>query len=239
MKRPKMSALLPEYPSACHLPWKPNTRGDRIADAEDVAPIFSSDRVVVQEKIDGANCGMALVDGHPGIRSRTKILRKGGLNRYMNPSMAQFAPVFNWFYENKKKFEKLVNQFGNYTVYGEWMVQQHGMYYDNLPDMFVAYDLYDQDRGQYMDPNHAAAALCLSGFATVPMLKFGKVANYEELEALANLPSKFSTDLPGEGIFVKAGDGGWTTCRFKMVRQGFVQGVLLGDEIKKNDLEDK
>ena len=44
-------------------------------------------------------------------------------------------------------------------------------------------------------------------------------------------------DKKREGVIVKVSDGEVITHRFKMVRQGFDQGCLLGDEIKKNKLE--
>ena len=235
MKTPSLKSLLPEYPATRHLPWKPNTKGDHIADESEAAVVFGS-RCMVQEKIDGANCGMALVDGHPVIRNRTKLLRKGDLSKNLNPSLAQFAAAFTWFYKNLEKFEKIVNLAGPVTVYGEWMVQQHGMKYDLLPDWFVAFDLYDQEKGNYIDPFTGMDMLARAGFSVIPGELSSPVESYEQLEEIANRPSRYASGEKREGIYVKVSDGKWVTDRFKMVREGFQQGCLLGDEIKRNQI---
>lgn len=237
MKTPKPSKILPEYPATEHLPWKPNTNGDRIASEKDASIIFSASHVTIQEKADGANCGMSLFDGHPLIRSRTKFLRKGGFRPGANPSLAQFSSVFNWFHNNKKKFEKLNKELGSVSVYGEWMVQQHGMEYTNLPDWFVAFDVYDWESGRYLAPHRAIPALHNAGFSTVPLIGEKNIlTNYEQLETFANIYSAFSPDKLVEGIYLKVDDGSWVTGRFKMVREGFIQGSLLEDKIKKNKI---
>lgn len=227
-------SILPEYPSLRHLPWKPNNKGDNIASEEEASIIFNSS-ILIQEKIDGANCGMTFLDGHPVVRSRTKILRKG--QDLKNPSLKQFASAWNWMHENQQKFEQLA-EIGPYSVYGEWMIQQHGMVYDRLSDWFIAYDLYDYEKQHFLAAHISDQILKSLMFETIPALILldSKIVSYEFLEELANKTSFFSEQLR-EGIIVKTFDEQWTTGRFKMVRQGFDQGCLLGDTIKKNILK--
>lgn len=230
--------MLPEYPSLRHLPWKPNSKGDKIATDDEAAVIFSGAMVCVQEKIDGANCGMGFLEGHPVVRTRTKILRKG--QELKNPSQKQFAAAWNWMHDRKDRFDKL-DEAGPYAVFGEWMVQQHGMVYDKLPEWFVAYDLFDYEKEHFVDPGKADKILRDCGFETIPITFYGqslsiKPLTYAHLEEWANLPSWFAVDAKREGIVVKVSDGEWTTDRFKMVRQGFDQGCLLGETLKKNKL---
>ena len=229
--------ILPEYPSTLHLPYKPNTKGDKVASEFDVAPIFIGPITCIQEKIDGANCGMAYIDGHPVLRSRTKILRKG--QELKNPSKAQFGAAWNWMHQREKAFKNL-NDCGPYSIYGEWMVQQHGMAYDDLPDWFIGYDIYDWEKSQFVDPHKAQQCARNCGFEFVrnsfyadPTLN--KPLTYEFIEECANYDSWY-TAQKREGVIVKVSDGEFITHRFKMVREGFDQGCLLGDEIKKNKL---
>lgn len=226
--------ILPEFPRTKHLPWKPNTvRGDLVALENESSVIFENPRTFAQEKIDGANSGMALVDGEPIIRNRDYILRKGFMKN--TPAKKQFASIWGWFYDHKENFEKLNNLLGTVSVYGEWMVQIHGMKYEALPDWFVAFDVYDYEAHQFLDPKVGMEALQKAGFSIVPTLKVG-VSSYEELENLANENSVF-TDQPREGVYVKVSDGKYQTHRFKMVRQGFVQGGLFDNkELRKNTL---
>lgn len=65
----KYKNVLPEYPSLQHLPWKPNSKGDKIASEQDASVIFSGAKVAIMEKIDGANCGMTYLDGFPVLRN--------------------------------------------------------------------------------------------------------------------------------------------------------------------------
>lgn len=247
--------VLPEYPSVLHLPWHPNAKGDRIATLQDVEPIFESKNVYIQEKIDGANCGMTFLDGHPVVRNRTKILRKG--QELKNPSQKQFASAWNWMHERKDRFERL-DDAGPYSVYGEWMIQQHGMIYDALPEWFIAYDLYDYEKQHFLDPAKANKILLSCGFQVIEMDFIGSYTafltgflggetpdNFEDLCVAAgdqikwnsNLKSNFAIDSKREGTIVKVSDGEWITDRFKMVRQGVDQGCLLTDEIKRNKLK--
>jgi hypothetical protein len=229
--KPSFKDVLPEYPATRHLPWKPNNKGDKLATLQEAAVIFDGERTCVQEKIDGANCGMAYLNGHPVVRNRTKILRKG--QEMKNPSQAQFASSWNWMHQNKSMFDVL-DEHGPYSVYGEWMIQQHGMEYDALPEWFIAFDVYDWEKDHYIDPKKADNILRACGFSVIPTLLYGKLDSYETLEELANGPSIFTLGAKREGIIVKVSNGESITTKFKMVRQGFEQGCLLGDEIKRN-----
>lgn len=226
--------ILPEFPKTRHLPWKPNTvRGDLVVSEDEAKVIFENPRTFVQEKVDGANSGMALVNGEPIIRNREHILRKGFMKD--TPAKKQFASIWGWFYDHKENFETLNNLLGPVSVYGEWMVQIHGMVYDALPDWFLAYDVYDYETEKFFDPELAMDALQKAGFSVVPTLKVG-VSSYEELEKLANDNSPFAA-IPREGVYVKVSDGKWQVDRFKMVRQGFVQGGLFDNKtLRKNRL---
>jgi hypothetical protein len=228
---PSFKDILPEYPATLHLPWKPNNKGDKVASEQQSAVIFESEKTCVQEKIDGANCGMAYLKGHPVLRNRTKILRKG--QEMKNPSQAQFASAWNWMHQNKSMFD-ILDQYGPYSVYGEWMVQQHGMMYDALPEWFIAFDIYNWEKKCYIDPNKAKDIFRNCGFSFVPTLLYGKLDSYDKLEKLANSPSHFTSNAKCEGVIVKVSNGELIEAKFKMVRQGFEQGCLLGDEIKRN-----
>lgn len=227
--------VLPEYPRTRHLPWKPNTvRGDLVATEDEAKVLFNNRLTTVQEKVDGANCGMALYEGEPIIRSKDHILRKG--YRKETPAKMQFASVWNWFYDHKDGFEALNNMLGPVAVYGEWMIQSHGMVYDWLPDWFIAHDIYDFEGRQFLDPLLAQAYFEQAGFHSVPILKVGDVESYEELEELANGRTDFAVNDKREGIYVRVSDGARVLHRFKMVREGFVQGGLFSEEMKRNKL---
>lgn len=223
----KQMKHLPSFPRITHLSWKPNiVSGDLVSQNDNI--IFS-DNVIIEEKVDGASVGMALVNSHPLIRNRNHVLNKGYLKD--TPAKMQFRPLWNWFYENKELFKNLNDVYSQpVSVYGEWMYAQHGMKYDKLPSYFIAYELFfpEENRWTSIDPE--------LGFITTKRLGT-KIDSYEMLENLTNELSEFSSELR-EGVVVKIKSGNNIIERFKMVRQGFVQGALWSNTIKRNLLND-
>lgn len=147
----------------------------------------------------------------------------------------QFASVFNWFYENKNKFE-ILNEAGPFSVFGEWMVAQHGIKYDALPAWFIAFDLYNYESGEFVETITARKVLQESGFELVPQLFYGQVTTFEEISQMTKKTSAF-TNSAIEGVYIKISTGDWITNRFKMVREDFVQGALWDSKsLKKNVL---
>jgi atypical dual specificity phosphatase len=215
------SEILPDFPRTLHLPHKPNAaRGDLISSKDECKVIFDNPRTVIEEKIDGANCGIAMVDGEPIMRNRNHLIHKGFNAR--TPAKMQFASIWNHFYENKEKFEALSDW--PVSVYGEWLFATHGLPYDQLPSLFVAFDLYNYEESRFVDPLLARERLTEAGFVVVPLLHTGKVESYEQLEKLCQEKTPYAKDERREGVYLKVGDGRYLTNRFKMVRHDFIQG---------------
>jgi hypothetical protein len=161
--------FLPDYPRTRHLPFRANAkRDDLIASEKEAQVIFESDNVFAEEKIDGSSVGIAVVDGQPVVRNRNHILNKAFAAR--TPAKMQFASIWNWYYKNQQKFLDLMDSAGPVTVYGEWMWALHGLEYDNLPDYFIPYDLFDHEKRVFLATDYTRAKLLQAGFATVPLL---------------------------------------------------------------------
>lgn len=228
----KEKAILPAFSRTPHLPYQPNaTDDDPVAETSEATGVFT-DPVNVEEKLDGASVGMTLYEEHPLIRNRDHILRKGFMKE--TAAKQQFRPIWNWFYENKHKFEAIL-EFGPYSVYGEWCLAKHGIDYSDLPDWFIAYDLYNFEKKIWVSPPQARAWLEEAGF-TLPKLFHQGVfdGGYEELSAWASGPASWSSELT-EGIYLKVYDKNEVVRRFKMVRPGFTRGIYWNpDTITKN-----
>lgn len=227
--------VLPEFPKTLHLPWSPNPgHGDSVAALRDVEILKSLDhRVFIEEKIDGASVGLMWDGEHPVVRNKDHILQKGYLRKKQDTvAKMQFRPLWNWMYEHKKQFRDLEG----YSVYAQWMLVQHGMVYDKLPDWIIAHDLFDQEQGKWVAPDKARCLLVRAGFS-IPDLRTDHVETMvsDDYIAMANLSSRYTTTEAAEGIYVKVVKGDWIVARFKMVRMDFVQGKLWSDEeLKKN-----
>lgn len=209
--------LLPVYPSTPHY----NAETDREW-IEKGKPYVD---MLIEEKLDGANCAMYLDKEGPVIRNRRYILRKG----YKKDTKAkdQFKSVWTWFYENESCFEKLA-KIGNYSVYGEWLAYTHVVHYDKLPSLFIAYDLYDIDNKRFMgcsDPAFTLDTLYESGFQ-IP----GPGIPHFVINGIFHT-SFFSSTDDLEGWIIK-GNGR----QVKLVRPDFKQIEWLDSPVVKNKI---
>jgi len=226
--------MLPAFPRTPHLPHNPNAESDDIiATNVEVRPLFTK-LVNIEEKIDGASVGITSFEGNPVIRNREHVLNKA----YSKNTAAkkQFASIWNWFYKNKDKFKRLASM-GPYSVYGEWCIAQHGIFYNKLPDWFIAYDIYNYEQDKFISPVLARVWLNDLGFSTAPLIFQGQfIDGYDELAAWAKLPSKFS-DSDSEGIYLKIYDDEQVLNRFKMVQPNFERGKFWNPKAyTKNEL---
>lgn len=216
--------LLPEFPRTPHL--CSNTQGNDVTASPEEASTIFTQPLNIEEKVDGASVGITMDDhGDPVIRNRDHVLRKGYLKN--TPAKRQFRPLWEWFYENQKRFQTLARH-GRFAVYGDWMWMQHGLEYESLPDWLIAYDLYDQDEHQFVAPPQARCLLIAMGF-TVPKL-FDQItpATYEDIIPLTQTSGEWTKNHERiEGIYLKTYDDRFVTGRFKMVRPDFLQGALF------------
>lgn len=228
--------LLPKFPRTKHAPICPSaTRDDLIAtEKEWEDAIKTSPHVFIEEKLDGANSGIVIVDNCPVIRNRNHVLNKAKGGK--TPAKRQFAPIWNWAYENIAQFKTVYKELGFcVSIYGEWLYACHSVKYDALPSYFIAYDLYDIENGKFICPATSRSLLQYAGFIT-PQLLSGFILSDKEMISLRDRKSSFSSEIQ-EGLYIKFSDGEWLTDRFKMVRPGFIQGEHWNEgELVKNVL---
>ncbi|PWN86936.1 hypothetical protein FA10DRAFT_234876 [Acaromyces ingoldii] len=179
-------------------------------------------RLTIEEKIDGANMGFSL-DVQGGLRSQNR-------SHWVNAAdHAQFKPLSRWLDVHGAALVKLLNQDPHfperYILYGEWVVAKHSVHYTALPDVFLAFDMYDRLEASFLSRSMLASALQGSGIAQVPLIA--------ELEALTraemlDMVQGQSAYAPGrrEGVYVRFEDDARTQTvkRGKVVRSDFIAG---------------
>jgi atypical dual specificity phosphatase len=208
-----------KFPKTPHLPLHASaaTDDDIVAGNEAMELIYNSPRIVIQEKLDGANLRVSF-NGHdePIVGNREHVLKKGYIKKN-TPAKLQFRPVWNWLYENKEKFAKLTHLLGKTpVVFGEWMWAEHTTKYDRLPTYFFAYDIFIDEI--FLDPIETVDFLIRAGFLIPPMLSMDKP---DALIALLYKSSQLSSTDMREGIYFKIGNGFETTHRFKLLRPDY------------------
>jgi hypothetical protein len=201
--------------------------------------------LVVEEKMDGANCGISFdASGRLRLQSRGHYLSSG-------PRERQFELLKSWAARYATELWAVLGD--RYMLYGEWLYGKHSIFYTDLPHYLLEFDLYDTRDSDFLSTERRQTMLRQAPFiASVPVLHAGTLPSLASLTALLG-PSAFiapdqrdqlltaarahgldpdqllrETDLSGliEGLYIKVEEGGAVTARYKFVRPGFIQMVL-------------
>ncbi|MBE7452533.1 MAG: RNA ligase family protein [Kofleriaceae bacterium] len=241
-----MSAPFHKYPRTAHLEGSRLQPGD--ADLAQVPLAGLRGRhVVIEEKLDGANAGIA-EDGLGGVRlqSRGHVLTGGPRERH-------FDLFKRWAGAHAALLTRLCA--GGLTIYGEWLYAKHTIFYDALPHYFLEFDVRDPD-GVFWSTERRRAHLAACGAAavvrSVPVLWQGVVEDERELpglvararyksprwrERLAEVaaasgvaPERAALETDpadlAEGLYVKVEEDGAVVARLKWIRASFLTSVV-------------
>lgn len=231
-----------KYPRTRHLVGSRLQPGDEDLDAMPMSELKGK-HVVIEEKMDGANCGVSFgADDALLLQSRGHYLTGG-------PRERQFDLLKQWA---GTLADRLLDQLTDrFVMYGEWMYAKHTVYYDALPHYFMEFDILDTETGEFLDTPRRAELLADVPVKPVKVLFAGEFPGEEYLRALIgpshfitpNAPVQFredvarlgwdveravrQTDLSGvmEGLYVKVEEAGAVTERYKFVRAEFLQVV--------------
>lgn len=167
-------------------------RDDLVMDDGEAA-IWYSCNVSVEEKVDGSNLGISL-GPPPDYRIRFQ-----NRSHYVTvESQAQWRQLEQWVNQHPG-LHQVLNQ--DRILFGEWMYARHSIHYTRLPDLFIAFDIYDKKKGRFLSRRCRDRLLEGTGIATVPLIREG-VLSREDYEALLSTPSAFY-DGPVEGVYIR------------------------------------
>jgi RNA ligase-like protein len=148
-----------KYPRTLHLRGS-TLQQDDDPDQVSMASLKGKGNFVFEEKADGANAGLSFDpgDGDMVLQSRGHSLDGGGRER-------QFDIFKSWAQTFERDFREALST--RYVAYGEWMAAKHSEFYDNLPHLFLTYDLYDREKNAFLST--PARARVLDGLPIVPI----------------------------------------------------------------------
>lgn len=170
---------------------------------------------VFEEKVDGGVVGLAWNgDIHLAIGKHSMI------NPYDNSK--KFYGLNGWIYQNYEKIQKIPK---GWIIFGEWLRSKHNIFYNNLPDYFVAFDIWDGYR--YLDLPSRSEFLHKLGFAEVPLIYSGDNLDIEDVLCIADglsvsNRSRFSSSETFEGVVIKNYD---KNLFGKYVRREFLESI--------------
>ena len=233
------------YPRTRHLSGSYLPIGD---DEADVLPFsqFAHQRIVVSEKVDGANAAISFSDeGRMLLQSRS---------RFLEPEHMEVGPYAGLHQWSQRVEDELFRVLGTrYVMYGEWVKKKQSVFYDALPQDFLELDVLDRRTEQFLSTPRRRALLRGLPIVSVPVLAEGVFSSMRELLVFLG-PSRFKT--PGwreqlmqaiceaevsdaerfvretdpsddmEGLYVKLEVDGVVRDRAKFVRHGARQDYL-------------
>jgi hypothetical protein len=234
-----------KYPRTRHLVGSALQKGDE-DDRLSMTALKGRGIFVFEEKADGANAGLSFDpdEGDLVLQSRGHSLEGGPRERQFDMFKA-YAQTFERDFR-----EALARRF---LLFGEWVAVKHSAFYDNLPHLFLSYDLWDREREVFLST--AARAAVLDGLPIVPVhvihegwvsdrdlpklvqssvyktkdwrISLAKAAEAAGVDPARALAETDDTDL-SEGIYLKHEDPetGTTIGRGKFVRAQFLQHII-------------
>jgi atypical dual specificity phosphatase len=189
------------------------TRDDLIL-APDGVNQFLNTEIFVEEKIDGANMGFSIQDYKIVAQNRSHYV-----NSAYHP---QFKMLDKWIMDNTEDLYGILGD-GNLILYGEWVYMKHSIYYENLPDYFIAFDLYDMSEKRFYSRNRIEKILEGTKISLIPCIRKGVFKNINEIVELVKTKSQFY-DGTIEGVYVRKCNDMWLEDRAKIVRPDFLCG---------------
>jgi hypothetical protein len=231
-----------KYPRTPHLQGSKLQPGDE--DLEQVSLSYLRGRpIVIEEKVDGANCGISFgPERELRLQSRGHYLEGG-------PREGQFDLLKTWASSHSHHFWEMLGE--RYVMYGEWLYAKHTVYYDALPHYFLEFDIYDRQEGLFLSTPRRQQMLAGSAVRSVPVLCEGdgiavrdpsawlgrsvyktqqwKNSLATQMESFGQKPEQVLKETDGsdmaEGLYLKIEEGGKVVERFKWLRYDFLQAV--------------
>lgn len=233
-----------KYPRTKHIQGSRLQAGD-----EDLSSVPFSEiagrHLVLEEKVDGANCGISFDQN-----SRLQLQSRG---HYLSGGYGekQFALLKTWA---SCFATQLYGLLGNrYILYGEWLYAKHTVFYDLLPHYFMEFDIFDKELNCFLSTERRREMLRDTPFVvSVRVLYEGKLTSLKELLAYlrasafqsANWRSamqeqcrqaQISYDLACrqsddsdlmEGLYIKVETENIVAGRLEYVRKSFLTAIL-------------
>ena len=203
-----------KFPSTPYLitPANPLTRQDKILTDDEVKPFYTN-RVTVEEKVDGANLGISFSsEGTVQLQNRGHYI--------IEPYYGQWRPLSDWL---NQRIDNLFDVlFDRYIVFGEWCYAKHEIYYNKLPDWFIAFDIYDKNDCKFLPVIKRNRLIEKAGIVRINQVYNGFISR----ESLDELIGKSSYgEEQREGLYLRIDNSDRLLHRAKYVRNTFSQSL--------------
>jgi len=176
--------------------------------------------LVIEEKVDGTGVSIEL-----DTRFNLRISHRGSL-----ATGKEFRPLHEWA---ESHWEDLLMLLGErYVLFGEWILNKHTIFYDNLPNFFLESDIYDKERQIWLSTMARNSLLKDHKYINrVPVIAAFKPSALWQITSLIEKNAKktlLETDLSGmmEGFYIKEEDDFKVVNRYNYIKYGFLRTIL-------------
>ena len=204
------------FPHTPHIAWLApgSPRDDKVLSQEEAEKLLAGE-VVIEEKLDGANLGFSIgPDGN---------LRAQNRGQYLQPPFAgQFAQLGKWMDAHQDRLFDVLTE--SLMVFGEWCAARHSLAYDQLPDWWLMFDVYDCEVQRFWSTSRRNELAAVLGVAVVPCLYRGCVTLTQLTKGTFDEVSRYRQG-DAEGMIVRRENAMWLQQRAKLVRPNFTQAI--------------
>jgi ATP-dependent RNA circularization protein (DNA/RNA ligase family) len=213
------------FPHTPHLAWLGTSqpREDKVLSPSEAENLLTHS-VVVEEKVDGANVGLSV--GPTGAL----LAQNRGSYIPLEAAPGQFKPLKRWLAPRAQELESVLRD--NLILFGEWCYAVHSIYYTDLPDWFLAFDVYDKSKKEFWGVERRDELAARLELACVPCRGRGR---YSLLDLTGLLSHSDLTNSAPEGIYIRQEENGRAVARAKLVRPEFVQ--MIGEHWARRALQ--
>lgn len=210
-----MSTIPVKFPRTPHLAWlcAGSPRDDKVLAPCD-ADLFYKKSVVIEEKIDGANIGIA-------VDSEGKLIAWNRGTLLGQKSHPQFAALWPWLAQRQNL---LVNALGNNLIlFGEWCFAKHSIHYTDLPDWFLVFDVYNREDKKFWSVSKRNELAKELGLSVVPQIIKTKIDSVSDADNW--IKRSCFASCKAEGIYIRFEEGENLVQRAKLVNPNFTQQI--------------
>jgi len=174
---------------------------------------FLNNEVHITEKVDGAQMGISIDENY-------KIMVQNRSHYVNSKSASQFKPLDKWVYDHRDDLYEVLDN--DHILFGEWLYAKHSISYNNLPDYFLAFDLYNKREKVFYNRNILEEKLQNTNIKMVRVMYEGKIDKNKLLKMIEE-KSDYA-DYRVEGVYLKVFDSNYVKYRCKLVRNDFIAG---------------
>jgi adenylate kinase family enzyme len=189
------------------------SRDDLILDKTEMES-FLKNEIYIQEKIDGANMGIFIDD--------TGIIRVQNRSHFITSAYhTQFKLLDSWLATHNAELRSILLP-NRYILFGEWMYAKHSINYTNLPDYFIAYDIFDSQKEAFLSVDRFNDLIDKTDIKRVRTIGKGVYTKSDILDLVTTKSLYYDGVI--EGIYLRICKDGFTIDRSKVVRSDFICG---------------